>query len=59
MTHQISDACIACGACKPVCPVDAISEGEIYIIDPEKCIDCTACVEQCPVDAISLKENNS
>lgn len=56
MTHIIAETCIACGACKPVCPVDAISEGEIYIIDPEKCIDCTACVEQCPVEAISLKE---
>lgn len=56
MAHVISDVCIACGACMPVCPVDAISEGEIYVIDPEKCIDCTACVEQCPVEAISLKE---
>ncbi len=53
MTHQISETCIACGACLPACPVEAISEGEIYKIDPEKCTDCTACVEQCPVEAIS------
>ena len=56
MTHMISEACIACGACMPVCPVEAIAEGEVYIIDPEKCTDCTACVDQCPVEAISLQE---
>ena len=56
MTHMISEACIACGACMPVCPVEAISEGEVYVIDAEKCTDCTACVDQCPVEAISLAE---
>lgn len=56
MTHKISEECIACGACKPVCPVDAISEGDIYTINPETCIDCGACVDQCPVSAISLEE---
>jgi len=53
MSHFISDNCIACGTCLNECPVDAISEGEIYLIDPSLCIDCTACVEVCPVDAIS------
>jgi ferredoxin len=53
MSHFISDSCIACGTCLNECPVDAISEGEIYLIDPSLCIDCTACVEVCPVDAIS------
>jgi NAD-dependent dihydropyrimidine dehydrogenase PreA subunit len=32
--------------------VDAISEGDIYAIDPEKCIDCGACADVCPVEAI-------
>ena len=54
MTHVISDECISCGACEPVCPMEAISECEgIYIIDPELCTDCAACVEECPVDAIA------
>lgn len=55
MAHKISDSCIACGACQPVCPVEAISEGEIYKIDPKRCTDCGACVDQCPVEAISAE----
>jgi ferredoxin len=52
MAHKISDECIACGACQAECPVDAISEGDIYSIDPDTCIDCGACVSACPVGAI-------
>ncbi|PID27128.1 MAG: ferredoxin [Candidatus Cloacimonadota bacterium] len=55
MAHKISDACIACGSCLPECPVDAISEGDIYKIDPDTCIDCSACVAACPSDAISAE----
>ncbi|MCR4600384.1 MAG: 4Fe-4S binding protein [Clostridia bacterium] len=51
MAYVITDECIACGACMADCPVEAISEGEKYVIDPEKCIDCGACAEACPVDA--------
>ena len=52
MAHRITDDCIACGACVDECPVDAISEGDIYVIDPETCTDCGACVDACPSDAI-------
>jgi ferredoxin len=55
MAHVISDECIACGACLPTCPVDAISEGDIYVIDADLCTDCGACVDSCPVDAISAE----
>ncbi len=52
MSYKITDACIACGACMSECPVDAISEGDKYSIDPATCIDCGACAAVCPVEAI-------
>ena len=51
MAYKITDECIACGACKDECPVEAISEGDIYVIDADACIDCGACAGACPVDA--------
>jgi NAD-dependent dihydropyrimidine dehydrogenase PreA subunit len=53
MAYKISDECIACGTCIDECPVEAISEGEIYIIDTELCTDCGSCADCCPTEAIS------
>jgi ferredoxin len=54
MAYVISDACTKCGSCEPVCPAEAISEGDSqYVIDPEKCVDCALCVDECPVEAIT------
>jgi len=33
------------------CPEDAISEGDIYKIDPNKCTECGSCAEVCPTDS--------
>lgn len=52
MAHLITDSCIACGTCIPECPVEAISEGNIYKIDSDTCIDCGACAGVCPTDSI-------
>ncbi len=52
MAHKITDDCIACGACISECPVEAIAEGDIYVIDADTCTDCTACTSVCPNDAI-------
>lgn len=52
MAHKITDECLACGTCIDEYPVGAISEGDIYVIDPELCTDCGACAEVCPTEAI-------
>ena len=52
MAYKINEDCTACGTCIDECPVEAISEGDIYKIDPEVCTDCGACADVCPVEAI-------
>ncbi len=52
MAHVITDECTACGACMDECPEGAISEGDIYSIDPEICNDCGNCADVCPVECI-------
>lgn len=52
MPRKINDSCIACGTCQSNCPVNAIEEGDIYVIDADQCIDCGLCQENCPVNAI-------
>ena len=56
---MITDECINCDVCEPVCPNDAIYQGElIYEIDPARCTECVGhfeepqCVTVCPVDCI-------
>ena len=52
MAYVIDDSCIACGACMADCPTDAISEGDIYVIDADTCIDCGVCASTCPTGSI-------
>ena len=42
--------------CIDECPVGAISEGDIYAIDPETCTDCGTCADVCPSEAIHPAE---
>jgi len=57
MAYVISDECTMCGTCAPVCPSEAIEEGDPkYKIDEEKCVDCGLCADECPVEAIKPGE---
>ena len=52
MAYVITDDCVACGTCISNCPVEAISEGDKYVIDPDTCISCGTCAGVCPSEAI-------
>ncbi len=52
MAYVIDDTCIACGSCIDECPVEAISEGDIYVIDADICTDCGTCADACPTESI-------
>ena len=52
MAYTITDSYVACGTCMDECPSGAISEGDIYKIDPEVCVDCGTCADACPMGAI-------
>ncbi len=61
MSLMITDECINCDVCEPVCPNEAIYQGqEIYEIDTDLCTECVGhfdtqqCVDICPVDCIPL-----
>lgn len=61
MALLINEICVNCDVCAPVCPNQAITQGEtIYEIAPSRCTECVGhyatpqCVEVCPVECILL-----
>lgn len=49
------DLCTNCGTCVAVCPVQAITEGDLFpLFMQEKCIGCGHCVTKCPEGAIQM-----
>lgn len=60
-------ACVLCGLCSDVCPVDVISlvpgsevsqdapvESTALLLDENACIRCGLCIERCPPKALSM-----
>lgn len=45
--YIITKACVACGACKTICPQHCISKGRPYVIKQSSCIGCGLCVTRC------------
>lgn len=61
MALMITDECINCDVCEPLCPNEAIYQGqEIYEINSDLCTECIGhfdmpqCVDICPIDCIPL-----
>ena len=50
--YYTTDACIGCGKCAAVCPVNDIVMQEKKPVWQGKCIQCMACISQCPTQAI-------
>ena len=66
MALKITQACINCDVCEPVCPNKAISLGaSIYEIAPPRCTECVGhydtpqCVEVCPVECIIIDPDHT
>jgi NADH-quinone oxidoreductase subunit F len=57
----LEDKCTGCGACKALCPAQAI-EGEpkkLYVIDTTKCIKCNTCRDVCKFAAVKVRQKVS
>lgn len=63
MALEITEVCVGCYACEPLCPNGAISAGTpVFAIDPARCTECLGdyarpqCAEICPIEAAIVDE---
>ena len=69
LPNVVTDACVNCGRCEEVCPVEASEPGrraifsELYdgrvvrTVDLETCTFCGRCAAACPVEAIDFTQS--
>jgi formate hydrogenlyase subunit 6/NADH:ubiquinone oxidoreductase subunit I len=53
----LQSQCVACGCCKKVCPMQAISipHGLFAVVDENKCVGCAKCARECPASVIQME----
>ena len=62
MTITQPEKCVGCGACRQICPKNAITmtaDAEGFLrpgIDSEKCVECGLCQKVCPAETPTLLE---
>ena len=51
-------ACVACGCCVKVCPLQAIAvvRGVAARVDGAKFVGCCKCARECPASVIEIRE---
>lgn len=60
----VNKGCYGCGACRNICPVDAINMGYdddgylIPVVDDENCIECGKCHQVCPLINVKRDTNH-
>ena len=54
-------ACVACGCCVKVCPLQAIEivRGVMAQVRQDKCVGCGKCAESCPQHTIQIREGKA
>lgn len=56
-SFTISDACVKCGKCVDICPIQNISLVDGKIVFDNKCVACLGCYHRCPEKAILYKKH--
>ena len=54
-SFTVSEACVGCGKCEEVCPMNNITLQEGKVSFGRQCMFCLGCVHRCPVHAIDYK----
>ena len=48
----VKEKCNNCGSCMDICPVGAIEDNGIIVINNTRCIKCRSCLGSCPCKAM-------